>query len=67
MNWLNPAWRSSEGGAVRQNRIAYWLRWAWLVQTLRPVTDQPPSTFRARVWTDARSEPASGSLMQIAK
>ena len=41
---------------------------AWkapVVQILVPLTFQPPSTRSARVRTDARSEPESGSLIPI--
>ena len=60
-----PAWRSpaSASGVVRQSTTAKWLRCAFVVQTFVPVTRQPPSTRVAVVRTDARSEPASGSLM----
>ncbi|MNF08154.1 hypothetical protein D3C80_2084990 [compost metagenome] len=36
-----------------------------MVQTLLPLTIQPPSVFTARVRTEARSEPTSGSLMPM--
>ncbi|MNP36313.1 hypothetical protein D3C76_1296920 [compost metagenome] len=36
-----------------------------MVQTLLPLTTQPPSVLTARVWTDARSEPTFGSLMPM--
>lgn len=37
--------------------------WAWVVQILWPLTSQPPSVRSAVVFTEARSDPASGSLM----
>ena len=36
--------------------------WAIVVHTFCPVSDHPPSTRSARVVSDARSEPAPGSL-----
>ena len=41
--------------------------WALLVQIFVPFTIHPPSSRSARVDTDARSEPLSGSLMPIEK
>jgi hypothetical protein len=35
--------------------------WANVVQTFWPVTFQPPSTFVAFVFREARSDPDSGS------
>ena len=39
---------------------------AEVIQVLRPSSRQPPSTGRAVVAIDCRSEPASGSVMQMA-
>ena len=41
--------------------------YAAVVQILRPLITQPPSDGVALARTEARSEPASGSLMPIAK
>ena len=46
---------------VRASRIACAASWARLVQIFCPVIRQPPSARSARVRSDARSEPASGS------
>ena len=67
MNWVSPAWRSSAGGSLRASTKNHWARWAPLVHTLVPVSRQPSATRSARVRTDARSDPLSGSLMPIAK
>src|SRR6266516_6082212 len=39
----------------------HFAHWARLVQTFCPVTRQPPSSLTARVFSEARSDPASGS------
>ncbi len=68
MNWLSPAWRcAGSTGAVRASTMKACAWWAPEVQTLVPVSDQPPSTRCARVRTLARSEPESGSLMPMPK
>jgi hypothetical protein len=36
------------------------------MNVLAPLTTQPPSTFSARVWIEATSEPASGSVIASA-
>src|SRR5215471_16351154 len=62
MNSVRP-WCRSAARSVRASRYACVARWAALVQILRPRTRQPPASLTANVRTDARSEPASGSLM----
>ena len=49
-------------GSVRARRIPQSARSAIEVQTFWPLTSQPPSIRSARVVSDARSEPAPGSL-----
>ena len=49
-------------GLVRARQIAQSARCASDVHTFCPVSRQPPSTRSARVRSEARSEPASGSL-----
>ena len=64
ISWERPAcFLPSSIGDVRQRTAKKWFTCASLVHTLVPVTVQPPSTFVARVRTEARSEPESGSLM----
>ena len=67
MNWLKPAWRwSGSSGLVRASTTIRCARWAPLVHTLVPLSDQPSSVRFARVLTAARSDPASCSLIPIA-
>ena len=66
-NWLRPSWRLSPAGPVRQSAIMYCERCALLVHTLVPSMRQPSAVRSARVRTEARSEPESGSLMPMAK
>ena len=49
-------------GSVRARQIAQSACAASEVHTFWPVIDQPPSTLTAFVRSEARSEPASGSL-----
>ena len=49
-------------GSVRASRIPQCARSAIDVHTFWPLTSQPPSTRSARVVSEARSEPAPGSL-----
>ena len=49
-------------GSVRARQIAQSASARLEVQTFCPLSSQPPSTFSARVRSDARSEPAPGSL-----
>ncbi len=55
-----PAWRSEPGSvrAIRKIQSAYW---ASDVHTFWPLTTHRPSRSSPRVFTLARSEPASGS------
>lgn len=48
--------------SVRARQMPKWASWALEFQTFWPLSFQPPSTFSARVASDARSEPAPGSL-----
>jgi len=64
ISWERPACLlPSATGEVRHSTAKKWLLCASLVHTLVPVTVQPPSARVARVRTEARSEPESGSLM----
>jgi hypothetical protein len=68
MNCDRPAWRcASSRGVVRASAKNAWAWCAPDVQTLVPVSSQPPSTRSARVRTLARSEPESGSLIPMPK
>ena len=49
-------------GLVRARQIAQSARWASDVHTFWPESSQPPSVRDALVESDARSEPAPGSL-----
>lgn len=49
-------------GFVRARSIAWSANWATVVQIFWPVIRQPPSTRSARVLSEARSDPAPGSL-----
>src|SRR5437899_6804053 len=49
-------------GSVRQTAKIQWAWWASVVQTFCPVTTHSSPSRTARVFTLARSEPASGSL-----
>ncbi len=62
--WLSPPWRSS-ASLVRTSAIIQSCSWAPVVQTLVPFTIQPSSAGVARVTTDARSLPESGSLIPM--
>ena len=49
-------------GSVRARQMPQSAMCAIVVQTFWPVSDQPPSARTARMASDARSEPAPGSL-----
>ena len=49
-------------GSVRASSAPNWARSACEVQILCPLISHPPSTLTARVTSEARSEPAPGSL-----
>ena len=55
----------SASGRVRTSAIIRWQSRAWVVQIFWPLMRQPPATCVARVRTEARSEPAPGSLMPM--
>ena len=57
-----PCCGRGASGSVRARHRPHEANWAYEVQTLRPLTRYPPSTGVARVASDARSLPASGSL-----
>ena len=59
---MSPSWRSLSG-SVRASRNTKSETWALVVNIFWPSITHPSSTWRARVWTVATSEPASGSLM----
>jgi hypothetical protein len=66
MNWVSPSWRRcGSTGAVRVSAMNASAWCAPEVQTLVPVSRQPPASRSARVRTLARSEPESGSDMPI--
>src|SRR3954447_19659156 len=48
--------------SVRARHTPHWANWAYDVHTFWPLSTHPPSTASARVDTDARSDPAPGSL-----
>jgi len=54
-------------GVVRHRTTNQSFSLAHVVHTLRPVTTQPSPSRSARVVSDARSLPLSGSLMPIEK
>ena len=58
---LRPAWRGTFG-SVRARRMAQCPRWAIVVHTFWPETSHRSPSRTARVDSDARSEPAPGSL-----
>ena len=61
-NAVMPAWRSTVG-SVRASSVPMSAHWPSVHQIFWPVTFQPPSpSGTARVRSDARSLPASGSL-----
>ena len=62
MNWVRPPWRSSD---VRKSASMWVAVAAAVVQIFVPFTRQPPGTSTARVRSEARSEPAPGSLIPI--
>ncbi|SLI47218.1 Uncharacterised protein [Mycobacteroides abscessus subsp. abscessus] len=67
-NWESPVCRSAGVPSVRASRTIAWATWAPVVQTLVPLSVHEPSGCSvALVRTAARSEPASGSLMPMAK
>ena len=55
-------WCLGTSGSVRARQIAQSASWASDVHTFWPVSRQPPSARSALVRSEARSEPASGSL-----
>ena len=61
-NVVRPSWRSLSG-SVRARRNTKSVTCALVVNIFCPSITHPSSTGRARVWTVATSEPASGSLM----
>ncbi len=68
MNWLSPACRcAGSSGAERASAKKASAWWAPEVHSLVPVMRQPPSTSTALVFTLARSDPDSGSLMPMAQ
>ena len=54
-------WCFGASGSVRATSMHHFASCASVVHTFCPVTTQPPLRFTARVFSDARSEPASGS------
>ena len=48
-------------GSVRATSMHHFASWANVVQTFWPVTRQPPFSLTAFVFSEARSEPDSGS------
>ena len=67
-NCVRPPCRCSPASPVRASRIMYSERCALEVHSLVPLTRKPPplsATAAARVRTEARSEPESGSLMPM--
>ena len=54
--------RLGASGLVRARHRPQSANWAYEVHTLRPCSTQPPSAGSARVRSEARSLPASGSL-----
>ncbi len=54
--------RFGASGSVRASSAPYCARSAIEVQILWPLMTHPPLTLRARVLSEARSDPAPGSL-----
>jgi len=55
-------WRLGTSGSVRASTTAQPARWAHVFQTFWPLSTQPSPSRSACVDSDARSEPAPGSL-----
>ncbi len=60
-NIERPRW-SVDAGSVRTRSVIRSARAAWVIQVLAPLTRQTPPSSAARVRSDPRSEPASGSV-----
>ena len=54
--------RLGTAGSVRASSNPWSARWAQVVHTFCPLTRQPSPSRSARVASEARSEPAPGSL-----
>ena len=54
-------WCLGASGSVRATSMHHFATCASVVQTFWPVTTHSPLRFTARVFSEARSEPASGS------
>ncbi len=56
-----PRW-SSVSGSVRASSVITWVRAAWVIQVLLPVTAQSSPSRTARVRSAPRSDPVFGSV-----